>query len=316
MCMSRYLITGGAGFIGSNLVHTLQNSVPNESRAPETIVFDALTYAGNLQNLADLRYPEKNQFIHADVRDIKSVDAAVLNCDAIFHLAAESHVDRSIANPSVFLETNVIGTLNVLEAAQKYNKRVVVVSTDEVYGSLDEGFATENFSLNPSSPYSASKASADLLANSYVKTFGTDVIITRCTNNYGPRQYPEKLIPQTINKILNNQKIPVYGDGSNIRDWIHVDDHCAGLVLAMELGTKGSIYNFGNKDKVSNLEIVRKLLAILNNSDVLIDFVKDRLGHDYRYAIDASKAKLELGWNPTKSLESDLANVVDWYKSL
>lgn len=314
MRVKKFLVTGGAGFIGSNLVHFLQNSASGLNDAPKTIVFDSLTYAGTLKNLANLRYPSHNHFIHADVRDSDSVDRAVKSCDAIFHLAAESHVDRSIKNPAIFLETNVLGTLNILESAKKHGKRVVLVSTDEVYGSLDTGFATEEHPLNPSSPYSASKAAADLLAMSYVNTFETDVVITRCSNNYGPRQYPEKLIPLTISKILANEKVPIYGDGLNIRDWIHVDDHCSGLLLAMANGTKGDIYNFGDVDKVSNIEIVKKLLRITNSDEALIDHVTDRLGHDFRYAIDASKAKKDLGWSPIKSLETDLRDVVHWYR--
>lgn len=313
MTVPNFLITGGAGFIGSNLVHYLQNSAPDKNGSPETVVFDSLTYAGNLQNLTELRYPNKNRFIHADVRNAGAVDEAVRTCDAVYHLAAESHVDRSISNPSIFLETNVLGTLNILESAQKHGKRVILVSTDEVYGSLAEGFATENFPLNPSSPYSASKASADLLANSYVKTFGTDVVITRCTNNYGPRQYPEKLIPQTIKKIIANERIPVYGNGLNIRDWIHVDDHCSGLTLAMELGVKGNSYNFGDVDKVTNIELVRNLLSLSKKEESLIDFVADRPGHDYRYAIDSSKAQQQLKWSPNKSLSTELETVLAWY---
>lgn len=313
MTVPNFLITGGAGFIGSNLVHYLQNSAPDKNGSPETVVFDSLTYAGNLQNLTELRYPTKNRFIHADVRDAGAVDEAVSACDAVYHLAAESHVDRSISNPSIFLETNVLGTLNILESAQKYGKRVVLVSTDEVYGSLAEGFATEDFPLNPSSPYSASKASADLLAISYVKTFGTDVVITRCTNNYGPRQYPEKLIPQTIKKIIANERIPLYGNGLNIRDWIHVDDHCSGLTLAMESGIKGNSYNFGDVDKVTNIEVVRNLLSLSKKEESLIDFVADRPGHDYRYAIDSSKAKQQLKWSPNKSLSTELETVLAWY---
>ena len=313
MRVKKFLITGGAGFIGSNLVHYLQNSASDVNDAPRTIVYDALTYAGSLRNLTNLRYPSLNQFIHADVRDSDSVDRAVQSCDAIFHLAAESHVDRSIKNPAIFLETNVLGTLNILESAKKHGKRVVLVSTDEVYGSLDTGFAAEDHPLNPSSPYSASKAAADLLAKSYVNTFETEVVITRCSNNYGPRQYPEKLIPLAISRIFANEKVPIYGDGMNIRDWIHVYDHCSGLFLAMVRGAKGEFYNFGDVDKVSNLEIVQKLLQITNSDEGLIEFVADRLGHDFRYAIDASKAKRDLGWSPIKSLESDLEDVVNWY---
>lgn len=314
MRVKNILITGGAGFIGSNLVHYLQRESLRKSDNIKITVLDALTYAGNRANLDGIPDPKSMTFIHGDVKDRIIVDKIVANCDSIFHLAAESHVDRSIKDPAIFLETNVIGTLNVLESAKRHGKRVVLVSTDEVYGSLDSGFATENYPLNPSSPYSASKAAADLLALSYVNTFETDVVITRCANNYGPRQYPEKLIPQSIRKILANEKIPIYGNGLNIRDWIHVDDHCFGLSLAMEHGAKGHIYNFGDVDKVTNLEIVKKLVKITNSDENLIEFVTDRLGHDFRYAIDATKARRDLGWNPSKSLISDLVDVVNWYK--
>ena len=312
--MKKVLVTGGAGFIGSNLVGHIQRSFSNELSCPKITVIDALTYAGNKRNLEDVNYPNKMSFIHGDVRNSKIVEELVSEADVIFHLAAESHVDRSIHNPEIFIDTNVKGTLNVLEAARKSHKRVVLISTDEVYGSLDNGFADENFKLNPSSPYSASKSSADLLALAYFKTFSLDVIITRCSNNYGPKQFPEKLVPQTIKNISKGLNIPVYGDGSNIRDWIHVEDHCAGLVLAMQNGKPGEIYNFGDVDKVTNLEIIKNILQIMNGSEELIEYVTDRLGHDLRYAIDCKKAKRDLGWEPKHNLSNSLEDVINWYK--
>ena len=311
--MKKLLITGGAGFIGSNLVHYLQSLSSSESSTYEIVVLDALTYAGNQANLADLPWPGKMQFVEGDVRDWELVQKLVANSDAVIHLAAESHVDRSISDPGIFVDTNNRGTLNILDAATKSKKRVVIVSTDEVYGSLETGFANEDYPINPSSPYSASKASADLLAISFHRTFGLDVVITRCSNNYGPRQYPEKLLPLAISKILSNSGIPVYGDGSNVRDWIHVEDHCVGIHLALTKGAPGRIYNFGDVDKISNLELIGKLLTGLDASRDLITFVEDRQGHDYRYAIDASRAKSELGWNSRFNLEENLKDVIDWY---
>jgi len=313
MDMRKILVTGGAGFIGSNLVHYLQNQSDLNSDQLEITVLDALTYAGNIDNLSGLPQPQKMHFVHGDVRDWGLVQKLIQESDEIFHLAAESHVDRSITNPGIFIETNVQGTLNILEASRKFSKRVVLVSTDEVYGSLSTDFADEDYPLNPSSPYSASKASADLLAISFYKTFGLDVIITRCSNNYGPRQFPEKLIPQSIQKILKRERIPVYGNGQNIRDWIHVDDHCAGLALAMNRGKSGRIYNFGDVDKTTNIEIVECLLEILGESSNLIEYVEDRLGHDFRYAINSSRSKNELDWAPSKDLSTSLANVAAWY---
>ena len=313
--MRKILVTGGAGFIGSNLVHYLQNQSDLNSDQLEITVLDALTYAGNIDNLSGLPQPQKMHFVHGDVRDWDLVQKLIQESDQIFHLAAESHVDRSITNPGIFIETNVQGTLNILEAARKFSKRVVLVSTDEVYGSLSTDFADEDYPLNPSSPYSASKASADLLAISFYKTFGLDVVITRCSNNYGPRQFPEKLIPQSIQKILKKEKIPVYGTGQNIRDWIHVDDHCAGLALAMDRGKSGRIYNFGNVDKITNIEIVERLLKILGESSDLIEYVEDRPGHDFRYAINSLRSKNELDWTPSKNLSTSLANVAAWYSN-
>ena len=314
MGVQRILITGGAGFIGSNLVHFLQRQSMSLSQDIQITVLDALTYAGSLSNLDDIPNPKIFKFVHGDVRDWEIVKTLVSAHDVIYHLAAESHVDRSINSPGVFVETNVQGTLNMLEACRQFSKRLVLVSTDEVYGSLSEGFATEEFPLMPSSPYSASKASADLLAMAYHKTYGINVVITRCTNNYGPRQFPEKLIPQSIIKIFQNKKIPIYGTGLNVRDWIHVDDHCLGLSLAMEKGKSGKIYNFGNVDVLTNLEVIDLLLSSLSASKELIEFVEDRLGHDFRYAVDSSLAARELGWKPVHSFAESIIAVVDWYK--
>ncbi len=311
--MKKLLITGGAGFIGSNLVHYIQSISGGGTSSFEITVLDALTYAGRLENLSNLPSPDLMKFIHGDVRDSTLIQKLVSECDAVIHLAAESHVDRSITDPGVFVDTNVRGTVNILEAATKFKKRVVLVSTDEVYGSLDSEFANEESPINPSSPYSASKASADLLALSFHKTFGLDVVITRCSNNYGPRQYPEKLLPLVIGRILRQEQIPVYGNGLNVRDWIHVEDHCEGIYLALINGLPGRIYNFGDVDQISNLQLIRKLLSILNASTDLIGFIQDRQGHDYRYAIDATRAKKELGWKARFNLENDLPEVVGWY---
>ena len=313
--MRRLLVTGGAGFIGSNFVHYLVNRDDAQSGGLQIVVLDALTYAGNLENLKGLPEKAPFRFVEGDVRNWQIVEELVKNSDEVIHFAAESHVDRSISDPGIFIDTNVKGTLNLLDASKKHKKRMVLVSTDEVYGSLDSGFAKEGDVLNPSSPYSASKASADLLALAYHRTYGLDVVVTRCSNNYGARQYPEKLIPLTIKRIIAGKKIPVYGQGSNIRDWIHVEDHCEGLYLALSKGSPGRIYNFGDVDQITNIEIVNQLLAIMNQSTDLIEFVEDRLGHDFRYAIDASRARNELGWKAQKNLMSALPGVVNWYKN-
>jgi dTDP-glucose 4,6-dehydratase len=308
-------VTGGAGFIGSNFVHYLVNRDDAQSGGLQIVVLDALTYAGNLENLKGLPEKVPFRFVEGDVRNWQIVEELVKNSDEVIHFAAESHVDRSISDPGIFIDTNVKGTLNLLDASKKHKKRMVLVSTDEVYGSLDSGFAKEGDVLNPSSPYSASKASADLLALAYHRTYGLDVVVTRCSNNYGARQYPEKLIPLTIKRIIAGKKIPVYGQGSNIRDWIHVEDHCEGLYLALSKGSPGRIYNFGDVDQITNIEIVNQLLAIMNQSTDLIEFVEDRLGHDFRYAIDASRARNELGWKAQKNLLTTLPGVVNWYKN-
>jgi dTDP-glucose 4,6-dehydratase len=309
----RLLVTGGAGFIGSNFIHFLMGKNGDSTRELEVTILDSLTYAGKMENLDTFLNMNEIRFIKGDVRNWELVQDLVEQSDEVIHFAAESHVDRSISNPGIFVDTNVKGTQNLLEACKNFGRRIVLVSTDEVYGSLELGFATESDSLNPSSPYSASKASADLLALAYYKTFGLDVIITRCSNNYGPRQHTEKLIPLTIKRSLSGQNIPIYGNGKNIRDWIHVEDHCLGIYLALTSGNAGSVYNFGDVEQATNLEIVKLILNLMNKSESLIEFVEDRPGHDFRYAIDSSLAKNFLGWKPKKRLKTDLIEVIEWY---
>jgi dTDP-glucose 4,6-dehydratase len=308
--MSKILVTGGAGFIGSNLVEILlRNSSPEQNL--EIKVLDVMTYAGNPDNLPSS--PDVSLIV-GDVRNQELVEELIASVDCVYHLAAESHVDRSIESSRIFVDTNVLGTFNILEGVRRHKKRLVLVSTDEVYGSIEKGFADESTKLNPSSPYSASKASSDLLAISYYQTFGTDVVITRCANNYGPKQYPEKLIPLIISKALAGEKLPIYGDGTNVRDWIHVNDHCEGLILAMHSGKSGEIYNFGDVEHVRNIDLVRRILSYLEISDELIEFVPDRLGHDFRYAISSDRARTELQWKPTRNLESNLGETIDFYR--
>jgi len=307
------LVTGGCGFIGSNLVKYLRKHRPNW----RVVNLDKLTYAGNLKNLTDLEDDPSHHFSRVDITDREAVQRLVRahSIDAIFHLAAESHVDRSILGAEVFIRTNVLGTQVLLEVCQQTGvKRFVMVSTDEVYGSLGPtGRFTESSPLAPSSPYSASKASADLLALAYHRTFGVDVVVTRCSNNYGAYQFPEKLIPLMIVNALHDKPLPVYGDGANVRDWLHVGDHCQALVLALEKGRAGEVYNIGGGAELRNIEIVKRILALLKKSEGLIRFVKDRPGHDRRYAIDPSRTKAELGWSPAHTFEQGLEQTVRWY---
>jgi dTDP-glucose 4,6-dehydratase len=307
------LVTGGSGFIGSNLVRLLLAERPGW----RVVNLDKLTYAGNAENLADLEGDPRYRFVRGDICDGELV-ADLLETeriDAVLHLAAESHVDRSILAPAVFIETNVRGTQVLLEAAREREvKRFLHVSTDEVYGSLGPtGLFTETSPLAPSSPYSASKAASDLLALAYARTFGVPVVVTRCSNNYGPYQFPEKLIPLMIANALRDLPLPVYGDGMNVRDWIHVEDHCRGLLAALEKGRDGEVYNLGGSSERHNLHIVRRVLALLGKPESLIRFVTDRPGHDRRYAIDARKAQAELGWTPRRRFEDGLAETVGWY---
>ncbi|GAO01364.1 dTDP-glucose 4,6-dehydratase [Anaeromyxobacter sp. PSR-1] len=308
------LVTGGCGFIGSNLVRLLLAERPGW----RVVNLDKLTYAGNAENLADVHGSSQYRFVRGDIGNGELV-ADVFRTeriDAVMHLAAESHVDRSILAPAVFIDTNVRGTQVLLEAAREHGvKRFLHVSTDEVYGSLGPtGYFTETTPLDPSSPYSASKASSDLLALAYAHTFKLPVVVTRCSNNYGPYQFPEKLIPLMIANALRDIPLPVYGDGMNVRDWIHVEDHCRGLLAALEHGHDGEVYNFGASSERHNIDIVKQVLRHVGKPETLITYVKDRLGHDRRYAIDATKARTRLGWAPRHRFEEALADTVRWYR--
>jgi len=309
--MKRLLITGGAGFIGSNFLRFMLNKYPQY----HFLNVDKLTYAGNSLTIEDLNSHPNYRFVQGDITDGSLMNELVSNVDVIVNFAAESHVDRSIESPDIFVKTNILGTQVLLEAARKHGiQRYVQISTDEVYGSLGhEGYFTESTPLSPNSPYSASKAGADLLVNAYFHTFGLNTVTTRCSNNYGPYQYPEKLIPLFIQKALNGESLPVYGDGLNVRDWLHVEDHCSAIDLALHKGRAGEVYNIGGHNERTNLQITRTLLEALGKSESLITFVEDRLGHDRRYAIDPSKTSSELGWKPKYSFETGIKQTIDWY---
>jgi len=311
--MKNLLITGGAGFIGSNFVRYVL------SRHPDLTVvnFDKLTYAGNLENLEDVEDNPQYRFVKGDICDRSLVEATVkqYHIDTIVHLAAESHVDRSILGSAEFIQTNVVGTHILLDVAKEMGiERFLHVSTDEVYGSLGPtGKFTEETPLHPNSPYSASKAASDLLALAYQHTHGVPVIVTRCSNNYGPYQFPEKLIPLMIVNALNNKPLPVYGDGLNVRDWLHVEDHCAALDVVLHRGKVGEVYNIGGNNEWKNIDIVKLIVKLLEKPESLITFVKDRPGHDRRYAIDATKIRQQLGWVPQRTFEEGLRETVEWY---
>ncbi|PWT90587.1 MAG: dTDP-glucose 4,6-dehydratase [Blastocatellia bacterium] len=312
--MKRYFVTGGAGFIGSAFIESLLSHEPNCSITN----FDALTYAGNLENVA--RFDKsRHSFVHGNIIDKEAVLAHLpQECDAIINFAAESHVDRSIRSAHEFLVTNVIGTQVLLDVARARNvRRVVHISTDEVMGSLPEtesSFFTEESELSPNSPYAASKAAAEHLARAAHHTFGLDVVITRCGNNYGPRQFPEKFLPLAITNAIHNESIPVYGDGLNVRDWIYVEDHCRAILAVLENGRSGAVYNIGARNTRRNIEVVESVLNQLQRPKSLIKYVSDRPGHDRRYAIDPSMVENELGWRPLESWESGLTKTINWYK--
>jgi dTDP-glucose 4,6-dehydratase len=309
----RILVTGGCGFIGSNLVRHLLRTRPDAV----VVNLDNLSYAGNLESLRDLEGLPGHRFVRGDICDRAFVTSLLQTegVDTVMNLAAESHVDRSILGPEIFAQTNVVGTATLLEASRKAGvKRFLQVSTDEVYGSLGpEGLFTETTPLAPSSPYSASKASADLIALAYHHTFGMDVVVSRCSNNYGPYQFPEKLIPLMIANALADKPLPVYGDGMNVREWLHVEDHNEALVTILERGVAGQVYNIGSGAEQPNIDIVKRILRHLGKPESLIRYVTDRPGHDRRYAIDASRLRGELGWRPRHDFESGLAATIDWY---
>lgn len=325
--MKTILVTGGAGFIGSNFVKLMLEKHPEY----KIINIDALTYAGNLENLKEVSDNPNYTFIKVDIRDREKIEEifSVHNIDNVVNFAAESHVDRSIEEPEVFLTTNIIGTQTLLDVAKKYWKinpedkycnkykegvKFLQVSTDEVYGALGKtGMFVETMNLMPNSPYSASKASADLVVRAYNETFGMPANITRCSNNYGPYQFPEKLIPLMINNCLKGKELPVYGDGMQVRDWLHVSDHCSAIDTVLHKGVNGEVYNIGGNNEKANIEIVRLIIETLGKSEDLIKYVKDRPGHDRRYAIDNTKITTQLGWSPSYTFEQGMKETIEWY---
>jgi dTDP-glucose 4,6-dehydratase len=312
--MISMLVTGGCGFIGSNFIHYILEQEPEV----RVVNLDALTYAGNLDNLADVVEHPRYRFLHGDIADRQAVQSAVSGgVHSILHFAAESHVDRSIQDSSPFVRTNIVGTQVLLDVARAAGvQRFVHVSTDEVYGSLGPiGAFREDTPLAPNSPYAASKAAADLLVRSYVHTFGLPALITRCSNNYGPYQFPEKLIPLFISNLLREEPVPVYGDGQNVRDWIHVRDHCAGIHAVWRRGRTGEVYNLGGRSERTNLQLTHALLEALGKPASLIRYVPDRPGHDRRYAIDCGKIEQELGWRPVVGFEEGLRETIAWYRA-
>lgn len=308
----RYFVTGGAGFIGSNYIEHLLNCVKDVTGVT---IYDKFTYAANPKNYQEFLDDPRLSVIKGDICDSELLEKSMAGHGFVVHFAAESHVDRSIDDASMFVETNVLGTFRVLEAGRKVGVRTIIhVSTDEVYGSLSEGSADETFPLQPNSPYAASKAASDLLARSYFITHGLDVRITRCCNNYGKYQYPEKVIPVFINKLNSGQKLPIYGDGRNVREWIHVSDHARGIQTALERGSPGEIYNIGSGSHLSNNDLADNILLLMNFDNNMKSYVEDRLGHDFRYSVSSSKIK-ELGFNNRVVLDSGLQDTIEWYKS-
>jgi len=313
--MTEILVTGGAGFIGSNFTRmALADRLPGLAGADVTVV-DALTYSGNPRNLDPVRDSPRFHFVEGDIRDARLAAELLEGKDLVVHFAAESHVDRSVRGGAEFFSTNVLGTVNLLESSVRAGVgRFVHVSTDEVYGSIDEGSWREDHLLEPNSPYSASKAGSDLAVRAYGRTHGLDHVITRCSNNYGPYHFPEKLIPLFVTNLLDGERVPLYGDGANVRDWLHVDDHCRGIALAATRGRDGEIYNIGGGTELSNRDLAELLLELTGRDWSYVDHVEDRKGHDRRYSVDISRASRDLGYAPEVAFENGLRAVVEWYR--
>ena len=307
----KLLVTGGLGFIGSNFILKILNEYKDFS----IINLDAEFFGSNKKNLEHIESSPNYQYVKGNITNRNLMEKLILQCDAVVNFAAESFVDRSILDPNPFLVSNIRGTFSLLEIIKATKKRFVQISTDEVYGSLKDQSADEFFRFNPSSPYAATKAAAEHLVNSYVLTYDCDCIITRCTNNYGPRQFPEKLVPKTILLAKQNKKIPVYGDGKNIRDWLFVDDHCNAILQTLLNGKTGQSYNISVGNELDNLTVIKKILSIMDKPSELIEFVEDRPGHDLRYSLDSSKIRKELGWSPKTNFEDGIAKTISWYLS-
>jgi dTDP-glucose 4,6-dehydratase len=312
----RLLVTGGAGFIGSHYVRSLLTGAWGLDEPASVVVLDKLTYAGNLANLDPVRDDPRLRFVEGDILDREVVDGLVADVDAVVHFAAESHVDRSILGAADFVMTNVVGTQTLLDSALRIGvERFVHVSTDEVYGSIESGSWDEERPLEPNSPYSASKASSDLLARAYFRTHGLPVCVTRCSNNYGPYQFPEKVIPLFVTNLIDGGTVPLYGEGRNIRDWLHVDDHCRGIHLVLAGGRPGEVYNIGGGTELTNKELTGRLLEATGTGWDRVEKVTDRLGHDLRYSVDISKIRRELGYEPRVAFDQGLADTVEWYRT-
>ena len=307
----KLLVTGGLGFIGSNfIIHVLKNNDDFE-----IINLDAEVDGSNHDNLREIEKSERYRFVKGNITNKKLLDELIAQVDCVINFAAESHVDRSIADPNPFLISNFRGVFTILEVLKNKKKKLIQISTDEVFGTIKEGSATEFTRFNPSSPYAATKASAELLINAYVRTYNIDAIITRCTNNYGPRQFFEKLIPKTISLSINNKSIPIYGKGESVRDWIFVEDHCEAIMLVLRNGISGETYNISASNEINNLEVVNSILKIIGSSEKLMKFVSSRPGEDTRYSLDSTKIRKELGWEPKVTFEEGIEETVEWYKS-